>query len=304
MGSLVHSNFKLNNGNDIPAIAYGTKRFKDENLGDVDSELVQSVEKAIDAGFRHIDGAEIYGANTEIGLAIKKSKVPREQLFITDKFFSGNPDFTIKPKHDNPYQALKSDLKELELDYVDLYLLHFPYIKKETHGYSLVEAWQYLEKLKDDGLTKNIGVSNFTIKDLKEILDSNPRYTPSVNQIEFSPYLQNQSPGIVQYSKEQGISIEGYGSLTPIVKEGQGPLDPLLENLAQKYNKNRDQILLRWVLQQGVLPVTTSAKDQRIKSYLEIFDFELSQDDADQITQIGKQNTVRRYEPKHSEHDN
>ncbi|RLV93109.1 hypothetical protein JA1_002736 [Spathaspora sp. JA1] len=302
--SLVGNAFKLSNGNTIPAIGYGvgTKWFK-AGRNEVDHDVIKALEVAIKLGFTHIDGAEIYNTNVEIGTALVNSGVDRKNIFITDKYFAGDANFTSRSHHSNPYEALKADLKELKLDYVDLYLLHSSYITKETHGFSLVEAWKYLEKLKDEGLTTNIGVSNFTVEDLKAILDSKPKYKPEVNQIEFSAYLQDQTPGIVQYSQEQGILVQAYGPLGPITKGQGGPLDPVLEKLSKKYGKTPSQILLRWVIQRGVLPLTTSGKEDRIKSFVDVFNFELTNQEVEEITTVGKQKTVRQFAQEFSKYD-
>ncbi|EGW34748.1 aldose reductase [Spathaspora passalidarum NRRL Y-27907] len=302
--SLVGTDFKLSNGNTIPAIGYGvgTKWFK-FGRDEVDTNVINALETAIKLGFAHIDGAEIYNTNEEIGAALVNSGVKRENIFITDKYFAGDASFSNRSPHSNPYEALKADLKQLKLDYVDLYLLHSSYIKKETHGFSLTEAWGYLEKLKDEGLAKNIGVSNFTVEDLKTVLDSKPKYKPEVNQIEFSAYLQDQTPGIVQYSQENGILVEAYGPLGPITKGQGGPLDPVLAKLSKKYGKTEGQILLRWVIQKGVLPLTTSSKEDRIKSFVDIFSFELTPEEVDEITTVGKQKTVRQFAKEFSKYD-
>ncbi|KAK6462844.1 aldose reductase [Scheffersomyces coipomensis] len=298
--------FKLSNGLTIPAVSYGTgtKWFK-FGQNEIDTTLVDTLVKAIDLGFTHIDGAEIYNTDLEIGEAIKKSGIKREDLYVTDKYFAGDSTFT-KGKHSkeaNPYEALKASLKRFKLDYVDLYLLHTPYISKESHGFDLVEAWKYLEQLVDEGLTKSIGVSNFSISDIETILKSNPKHNPVVNQIEYSAYLQNQTPNIVKFAKENGILIEAYGPLGPITKGKGGPLDPIIESLSKKYGKTDGQILLRWVLETGVLPITTSGKEERIKSFLEIFDFELTPEEVKEISDAGSKKVVRQFSKEYSKYD-
>lgn len=293
--SLAGKSFKLANGNTIPAVGYGTgtKWFK---LGrnEIDTNLVKTLQLALDKGFVHIDGAEVYNTDLEIGQAIAGRD--RKSLFLTDKFFAGDSSYKHKSSHGLPYDSLKYHLaNQLNTDYVDLYLLHAPYIKKESHGFDLKEAWQSAEKAYEEGLAKNIGVSNFSVDDLKEILEI-AKVKPVVNQIEFNPYLQNQTPGIVEFSQQNGILVEAYSPLGPIVKGEPGELTEYLETLGSKYKKTPSQVLLRWTIQRGVLPVTTSAKEERIAQFIDLFDFELASDEVDKITEIGKKHpTLRQY---------
>lgn len=303
--ALNKNSFTLSNGNTIPAIAYGTgTRWFKLGVAEIDENLVTAVSNALKVGFRHIDGAEAYNVDVEVGRAIKSSGLDRSEIFVTDKYFAGQSSFepprSVEP---NPRAAALASLKRLQLDYVDLYLLHFPYISKESHGFTLVEAWQYLELLVDDGYAKNIGVSNFTVENLKEILDSNPKYPPVVHQIEYLAYLQNQTPGIVDFSKKNGMQVMAYSPLGPITKGSPGPLDPLLEKLSKKYSRNPSQILLRWVLDTGVLAVTTSSKELRLKEYLDVLNFSLDPEDVEEISIIGKQKILRQYSTEYSRYD-
>lgn len=290
--------FKLLDGNTIPAIAYGagTRWFKYLQPG-TNAELIDCVTNTIKLGFNHIDGAEVYNTDIEVGEGIKKSGVDRSTLFITDKYFVGVKGYDFKSPEPTPYDGLKASLARYQLEYVDLYLLHSQFIKKEVHGYTLVDAWKLLEKLKDEGLAKSIGVSNFSVEALKEILESNPKYKPTVNQIEFSANLQNQSPGIVKFCQDNGIVVSAFSSLAPITNKNEQNknLIDYLNQLAKKYNKTEDQVLLRWVHQQKVIPVTTSNKEERIKNYLEIFSFELSKAESDKISELGSQSTIQIY---------
>ncbi|SGZ49393.1 CIC11C00000003389 [Sungouiella intermedia] len=285
--------FTLSNGNTIPAVAYGTgtKWFK---LGrdEIDTNLVDTLKLALAKGFVHIDGAEIYNTDAEIGEAI--SGKDRDSLFITDKYFAGDSSYKARSSLGTPYDSLKFHLaNKLKTDYVDLYLLHAPFIKKETHGFDLKEAWQSLEKAVHDGLTKNIGVSNFSVDDLKEVLEV-AKIKPVVNQIEFNAYLQNQTPGVVEFSQQNGILVEAYSPLGPIVKGEPGEFTEYLETLGSKYSKSASQVLLRWVIQKNVLPVTTSAKEERIAQFVDLFDFKLADEEVKKITDLGAKHPVLR----------
>lgn len=290
------STFKLASGSLIPAIGFGTgtKWFK---LGrdEIDEKLITTVANAIKLGFNHIDGAEIYNTDNEIGQAIIRSGVDRKSLWITDKYFSGDGTYSNRSPQPNPYEALKADLARFKLDYVDLYLIHTPFITKDTHGFTLIEAWKYVEKLHEEGLAKNIGVSNFAVEHIQQILDSKPKYLPLVNQIEFSPYLQNQTPGIVEFSQKHGILVEAYGPLAPLTKAKPGPLDSLLEKLTKKYSRSDTQILLRWVIQKGVLPITTSSNEKRLTEILDVYNFKLEDSDVEEITKVGQQKHFRQF---------
>lgn len=292
--SLSQKVFKLADGNSVPAVAFGVgtawyKNGRDE----IDQKVVTALKSAIKEGFVHIDGAEVYNTDQEIGLAIQGH---RDQLFLTDKYFVGDSSYSSKSKHGTPYESLKYHLKnELKTDHVDLYLLHSPFVNKEYHGFSLTEAWQSVEKLKDEGFAKSIGVSNFAVKDLEEILKV-AKHKPVVNQIEFSAYLQNQTPGIVEFAQKHDILIEAYSPLGPITKGEPGEFTELLETLGKKYKKTPAQVLLRWVLERNVLPVTTSSKPERTRLYVEIFDFSLTDDEVKKLTEIGaKHKPLRQY---------
>lgn len=292
--------FKLADGHSIPAIAFGagTRWFKFD-AGSLDTALVDATVKATNLGFTHIDSAEIYRTDNEVGEAIAKSGKARKDLFITDKYFTGIEKFGFKALSSNPAEALKSSLGRLKLDYVDLYLLHSQEITKESIGFDIVQAWKYLEELKDAGLAKSIGVSNFNVAGLKEILNSNPKYTPVVNQIEFSAHLQNQSPGVVEFCQSKGILVEAYSPLSPLTipaKVGEDTqLVTYVTELAKKYGKNDSDIHLRWVYQRGILPVTTSGNEERLKGYLLIFDFELTEQEVQKIADLGKLRKVQKF---------
>lgn len=279
--------FKLSDGHTIPAVGFGTgtKWFK-YGRDELDTTLVKAVEAALDKGFTHVDGAEIYNTDLEIGAAIANRN--RKDLFITDKYFVGEASHALISPYGLPYESLKYHLKnKLKTDYVDLYLLHSPFVSKEVHGFDLADAWKSLEKAVEDGLTKSIGVSNFSVDDLKEVLKV-AKIKPVINQIEYHAYLQNQTPGVVEFAQKEGILIEAFGGLTPITKGQPGELTEYLASLGKKYNKSPAQVLLRWILEKGVLPVTTTSKEERLVEFINIFDFSLSSDEVEKITALGK----------------
>lgn len=292
-------NFKLSDGHSIPALGLGAGKWFKHGEDNISEDAISTLSEAIKVGINHIDGAEAYRTDREVGQAIIKSGVDRSKLFITDKYFAGDKDFSVKSSNANPYAALKNSLGRLQLEYVDLYLLHSQHITKETHGFTVVEAWNHLEKLKDEGLAKSIGVSNFDIKSLTEILDSKPKYKPVINQIEYSPLLQNQSAGIIEFAKKNDILIEAYGALAPLLNPAKDGEDKqfaeYVESLAKTLGKSESQIVLRWVYETGILAVTSSSKVDRIKSYLGVFDFELTKEQHAKITELGALRKFQKY---------
>lgn len=218
-----------------------------------------------------------------MGKAIKQSNVPRDQLFITTK---------VHHNIDNEvgiHQAIDISLQKLQLDHVDLYLLHQPYFAKGDKK-KLQAAWAQMEEVAALGKAKSIGVSNFLKDDLDAILET-CRVRPANNQIEFHPYLQHGN--LVQYMKNKDITVSAYGPLSPVTRAPGGPLDPVLDSLAKKYAVHPGEILLRWCVDRGIVPVTTSSKEQRMSDMMRIFAFQLNPREVDEITEVGKQHHFR-----------
>ncbi|KAM3160359.1 hypothetical protein ACU8KH_04487 [Lachancea thermotolerans] len=284
-------------GDKLPVIGFGSgtkwriAKAEGEKKDQFIQELADQVSNAIKAGFNHIDAAEAYKTHPEVGAGIANSGVPREKLWVTDKY---TPWSWTWRKGKGPLESLELSLGKMQMQYVDLYLVHVPFINPETAGIDLKEAWRQMEEIYDRGWAKNIGVSNFDVESL-EYIRTIGKYQPVVNQIEFSAYMQQQSPGIISYCKKHGIAIEGYSPLVPLTKGKPGPLDDILPLMAKKYGKSELQILLRWVVQNGVIAITTSAQLKRIDESLDIFDFELSSEDFTSITEVGKTKIFRNF---------
>lgn len=261
------------------------------NPTNTDPDLVNSIVQALETGFNHLDTAEFYTTRPDVGKGVndflkKHNDKKRSDIFVTDKYNAHPPNTpNILPDGSirGPYASLKQGLKLMNLDYIDLFLLH---TIETPEGLSLVDAWKEMIKLRDDGLVKNIGVSNFDIDHLN-ILKNEGLILPQVLQLEFHPYLQNQSPHIFKFCKENNILIEAYGPLVPITKAKEGPLIPLLKELTEKYNVSETQILLKWAQSFGISTVTTSSKLERIKDILNVFNLKLSDDDIKKITDVG-----------------
>jgi 2,5-diketo-D-gluconate reductase A len=245
----------LNDENTIPVIGLGVGELSD-------SETEQAVSTALEAGYRLIDTAAAYGNEEAVGRAIAASGVPRDELFVTTKL--ATPDLGFQSSQD----ALTASLRRLGLDYVDLYLIHWPAGEQGKY----VDSWGGLMKRKQDGDTRSIGVANFHAEHLSNIIDLS-FFTPAINQIELHPLL-NQAE-LRSINADYGIVTEAYGPL------GVGKLldNPTIAAVAQAHGKTTAQVLIRWSIQLDNVVIPRSANPERIKSNLDVFDFELTDDE-------------------------
>lgn len=250
----------LNNGVKMPWLGFGTYKAED---GD---KVIEAVKEALRIGYRHIDTASFYGNEEGVGIAIKESGVPREEIFLVSKLWNSDQGC------EKTIQAFKTSIKKLGTDYLDLYLIHWPQsLNKET--------WKALEKLYKEGRIRAIGVSNFTSKHLEDLLEG-AEIIPAVNQVEFHPHLaQNE---LRKFCKKHNIQLEAW---SPLMR-GRIFQIPLFQYLSKKYERTISQIALRWDLQMGVVTIPKSTTLTRIKENADIFDFEISKEDMNKIEQL------------------
>ena len=252
----------LNNGVKMPWLGLGVWQVENGNV------VEAAVKMAIKAGYRSIDTAAAYGNEEGVGKAIKESGVPREELFITTKVWNS------RQGYETTLQAFEESRKKLGIEQVDLYLIHWPVKGK------YVDTWRALEKLYRDGLVRAIGVSNFQVHHLTDVLESGS-VIPAVNQVEYHPLLSQKE--LLAFCKKNKIQLEAWSPLM------QGHLDlPLLGELGRKYGKSPAQIVLRWDLQNEVVTIPKSIHENRIVENAAIFDFELSSDDMEAINELNK----------------
>jgi len=257
----------LNSGYNMPMIGLGTYLISPE-------DVKAPVKYALEFGYRHFDTATIYGNEAQIGEAIRESGINRKDIFITTKLRPADQGY------DSAIAACNLSLKNLGVDYVDLYLIHWPgvmSVKKDSPQNRIIrnESWRALETLVAEGKCKSIGVSNYTIAHLEDLLTKGRHYiVPAVNQVEFHPLLNQRE--LLNYCKSRGIVLEAYSSFG-----GVDGVDTLLSNskvlqLAKSHKKSPAQVLLRWALQKNAIIIPKSIKQERIKENIEIFDFELT----------------------------
>lgn len=264
----------LNNGVKIPRIGFGTHLLKN---GD---ETINSVKCAIENGFRHIDTATTYWNEASIGEALKQINIDRKELFITTK----RNVWLEKQGYNETIKNFNESLKRLGLDYLDLYLIHSPIAWGHNDDWQNVniDTWRAMETLYKEGKIKAIGVSNFAIEHLEPLLQE-ADVVPTVNQLELHPQWQQRE--IVDYCKKHNITLEAWGAL------GQGKIfdndnNNFLKEIAQKYNKTEAQVLLRWSIQKDFVPLVKSRTPERIKENINVFDFELDNQDMFNIDAI------------------
>ena len=260
----------LRNGVQMPWIGLGVLYLDDGG------PVEDAVRWALEAGYRHIDTASIYGNEAGVGRAIRASGVLREEIFVTTKVWNRDQGY------DKALAAFEASLERLDMDYVDLYLVHWPV--KELYK----ETWRALEDIYESGRARAIGVSNFLIHHLQDVM-ADARIQPMVNQVEFHPRLQQ--PELQAFCREHGIQLEAW---RPLMK-GQVLQIPELVALGEKYGKNAVQITLRWMMQRGVVAIPKSGNRDRIFSNIDIFDFELSDDDMAIIDALDRNERMGRH---------
>ncbi|MCC6276630.1 MAG: aldo/keto reductase [Oligoflexia bacterium] len=246
--------FTLNDGRKIPTVGLGVFKTKPGTT------TYEAVKQALKVGYRLIDTAKLYNNETDVGRAVKDSGIPRDQICVTTKLW--NDDHGLE----SALRAAEESNKRLGLEYIDLYLIHWPVPTKRR------DSWKALERLKSQGICKSIGVSNYTVRHLNELLEYST-VVPAVNQVEFSPFLYQKE--LLAFCKSKRIYIQAYSPLT----KGAKLQDRRIAELAKKYSKTSAQIILRWALQHEIIVLPKSVTPQRIEENFKVFDFNISEAD-------------------------
>ncbi|MFQ3544981.1 aldo/keto reductase [Halobacillus rhizosphaerae] len=250
----------LHDGVKMPQLGFGVWQVEEK-------DAVPAVTKAIEVGYRSIDTAAIYGNERQVGEAIRQSGVSREDLFITTKVWNSDQGY------ENTLKALDESLDKLGLEYVDLYLIHWPTPEYDDY----VETYKALEQLKHDGKVKAIGVCNFDTDHLQRLLDECD-VKPAINQIECHPYLAQND--VKEFCRQKGILVEAW---SPLMQGGEVLKDDVIQSIAEKHGKTSAQVVIRWHLQNDTVVIPKSVTPHRIEENFDVFDFELSAEEMDQI---------------------
>jgi diketogulonate reductase-like aldo/keto reductase len=249
----------LADGNQIPILGLGVWQVPDG------AECVNAVRWALDLGYRHIDTAQVYGNEASVGRALRESGVPREEVFITTKFY---------PAREDPVAEAEQSLRRLGVDQVDLYLVHWP------QGDPL-RAWPAMERSREHGLARSIGVSNFSASDLAAVMTAGT-VPPAVNQVQFSPVYYRRA--LLEACRQRGVLVEAYSPLGT----GEHLTDPAVRRVAQRAGRTPAQVLLRWCLQRDLVVIPKSVHRDRIRENAQIFDFTLSAQDMAELDALDR----------------
>jgi len=244
---------KLLSGQEMPAIGFGTWELSS-------SDIKRVLGIAINTGYKLIDTAKIYANEISIGEVIRKSGFDRQDLFITTKLWNDDQGY------DSAVSACMASLERLGLDYIDLYLIHWPVTSRRS------ESWRALVDLQKIGKARAIGVSNFTVEHLEE-LKKTSNVTPSVNQVEFHPFIYEDQKKLLEYCKNNNILIEAYSPVSRLSRR----VFPVIQNIADRYGKTASQVVLRWCIQHDTVPLPRSQNPEHIRKNFEVFDFELDE---------------------------
>lgn len=250
----IQSTLRLNNGIDIPRFGLGVFRAA------AGHEAKDAVLCALSAGYRSIDTAKVYGNERDVGEAIRASGLPRGEIFVTTKLWNNDHGY------DAAMRAFDGSLSDLGLDYLDLYLIHWPVAGLRN------DSWKALAKIAEQKRCRAVGVSNYTVRHLKELMN-NSSVIPAVNQVELSPFLTQ--PELVSFCRGHGIAVEAYSPLTKGLKLS----DPRILAIAGPHQKTAAQVMIRWALQRDFIVIPKSSKPARIQENAAVFDFELSEAD-------------------------
>ena len=257
---------KLNDGNAIPQLGFGVFQIDP-------SETAQAVERALEIGYRHIDTAEMYGNEREVGEGIRAIGLDRDEVFVTSKLNNSYH------RPDDARRAFDRTLAELGFDHVDLFLIHWPL--PTLYDGDFVSTWRTLEEFKADGRARSIGVSNFEVDHL-ERLATESDLVPAVNQIELHPYLLNED--VRGYDESHGIATEAWSPL----KQGELLDDPVIAGIADNVDRTPAQVVLRWHIQRGNVIFPKSVTPERMRENFELFDFELEPGDVERIDSLDR----------------
>jgi diketogulonate reductase-like aldo/keto reductase len=252
---LVLNNIKM------PQLGFGTWNIHDSGL----------IANVIKAGYRLIDTAKIYGNEASVGEGMKKSGVPRSELFVTTKLWTSDQGYY------STHKAFEESLERLGLEYVDLYLIHWP--KAGTKGY--LESWKAMSEIYSDGRVKAIGVSNFSVEQIQDIMEDSD-IKPAVNQIRFNPFDHRSQISTVNFAHQNDIAVEAYSPLS----QGSNMDHAEIVRIAEVHGKSNAQVMLRWALQHGTIPIPKSSNLERAKENMDVFNFELTEGEMQELNNL------------------
>jgi methylglyoxal/glyoxal reductase len=263
MGMVFDSKSRLNNGVEMPRLGLGVYQLPPGGT------TLKIVKYALKIGYRHIDTARLYGNEADVGRAVRESGIQREEMFVTTKVWNSDQGYDLTLK------AFEGSLQRLGLSYVDLYLIHWPVRGK------VVETWKAMVKILKGGKSRAIGVSNYSIDELEETIQTSD-IVPAVNQIEFHPFLYQES--LLQFCQNNKIQVEAYSPLT----RGKRLNHPTIRRIAEKYGKTPAQVLMRWCLQHDLVVIPKSSHYERVLENSQVFDFKIEAEDLERLNSLNE----------------
>jgi diketogulonate reductase-like aldo/keto reductase len=269
----ISSTLKMNNDMEIPIFGLGLY------LSSSGDQANRALSIALQSGYRHFDTAKFYGNEQDVGLAVRESDIQREDIFVTTKLWNDDHGY------DSTLEAIDLSLKKMQLEYIDLYLIHWPVQNMR------LESWKALEKAYSEGKARAIGVSNYMIHHLEELLEHS-QIVPAINQFEISPFNYQSRRDVIEFCRSQNIHVEAYSPLT----KGRKLKDPDLIRIGGKYGKSSAQILIRWALEHKLIVLPKSSNEQRIQENADVFDFSLSEEDMEFLDNLDE-NLVTSWDP-------